>query len=431
MWPPDELWSRIAAVWSHAHGSPGGEQANAIVALRQLQQQFDLSDAQVAFIAEYQILDPSSRIVRRERVENAFEVVLGVLDGVGLVMPFEHLVLDTAWILHSYVFHQFLHTPRWLIWSRGSGFGKSARLSCIRELAYNAWYAIAPNPAPLYHHIRKYPQTTLLLDDMENADLWNPRSLLRQIIDSGHRQGGQVPRVIKHENVWFPTFAPLALGTIVDRERLYKFPGQILTRSIVFEMRQHPEGQDQVFPNDSRFAPVRAVAARWAETFQRPKVVNLPKGIMMRRGDNWRVLIAIGDALGYGATLRAAAVAVEAANFDPQLRIYEDLHGIFKQRQEAGLWEDDILQALADIEHGFWSSLTKATFRDLLYPEGIERRTVWKDVGGGKRKSNKGYRYEQFEPVWRKLGYEAQQAQSGKIIKLVGHKAGTGEAHDE
>src|SRR5262245_33009487 len=80
---------------------------------------------------------------------------------------------------------------------------------------------------------------------------------------------------------------------------------------------------------------------------------------------------------------------------------------------------------------GIWSSLTKATFRDLLYPEGIERRTVWKDVGGGKRKSNKGYRYEQFEPVWRKLGYEAQQAQSGKIIKLVGHKAGTGEAHDE
>src|SRR5262245_33009486 len=118
-------------------------------------------------------------------------------------------------------------------------------------------------------------------------------------------------------------------------------------------MRQHPEGQDQVFPNDSRFAPVRAVAARWAETFQRPKVVNLPKGIMMRRGDNWRVLIAIGDALGYGATLRAAAVAVEAANFDPQLRNYEDLHGIFQQRQEAGLWEDDILQALADIEHGY------------------------------------------------------------------------------
>src|SRR5262249_10573536 len=138
--------------------------------------------------------------------------------------------------------------------------------------------------------------------------------------------------------VWCPRFAPLAWGTIVDRDRLQKSPPQILTRSIAFEMRQRPEGQDQVFPNDPRFAPVRAVAARWAETFQRPKVVNLPKGIMMRRGDNWRVLIAIGDALGYGATLRAAAVAVEAANFDPQLRIYEDLHGNFKQRQEAGHW---------------------------------------------------------------------------------------------
>jgi hypothetical protein len=431
MWPPDELWPRIAAVWSHANGPPSGERASAIVVLRQFQQQFDLSDAQVAYIAEYQTLDPGSRIVRRERAKNAFEVVLTVLGGVGLVMPFEHFVLDTAWILHSYVFHQFLHTPRWLIWSRGSGFGKTARLSCIRELAYNAWYAIAPNPAGLYHHIRKHPRTTLLLDDMENADLWNKRSLLRQIIDSGHRQGGQVPRVIKHDNVWFPTFAPLALGTIVDRDRLYKFPPQVLTRSTAFEMRQESEGQDQVFPDDPRFAPVRAVAAGWAETFQRPTVVNIPRGIMMRRADNWRVLIAIGDALGYGATLRAAAVAVEAANFDPQLRIYEDLYTIFEQRQEAGLWEDDILQALADIEGGFWDSLTKATLRDLLYPEKIERKTVWKDVGGGKRKSNKGYRREQLEPVWRKLGYGAQQAQSSKIIRLVGHKPGTGEAHDE
>jgi len=431
MWPPDELWSRIAAMWHHAYGPPSGEQGNALVALRQLQSDFGLSDAQVAYIAEYQTLDPSSRVIRRERPENAFEVVLGVLDEVGLVMPFEHFVLDTAWVLHTYVFHQFLHTPRWLIWSCGSGYGKSARLSCIRELAYNAWYAIAPSPAVLYHHVRTHPRTTLLLDDMENADLWDKRSLLRQIIDAGQRQGAPVPRVINHEVVWFPTFAPLALGTIVARDRLHKFPPQILTRSIAFEMRQRPEGQDQVFPNDPRFAPVRAVAARWAETFQRPEVVNLPKGIMMRRADNWRVLVAIGDALGYGATLRAAAVAVEAANIDPQLRIYEDLHGIFEQRQETGLWEDDILQALADIEGGFWGSLTKDTFRDLLYPEGIVRKTVWKNVGGGKRKSNRGYRYEQFVPVWQKLGIGAQRAQSSKIIRLVGHKAGTGEAHDE
>src|SRR5262245_11979 len=116
------------------------------------------------------------------------------------------------------------------------------------------------------------------------------------------------------------------------------------------------------------------------KTFQRPKVVNLPKGIMMRRGDNWRVLIAIGDALGYGATLRAAAVAVEAANFDPQLRIYEDLHGIFKQRQEAGLWEDDILKGFDDIENGFLSLLNRVEFLGLIYWDGDERRLVWEVV---------------------------------------------------
>jgi hypothetical protein len=60
MWPPDALWPRIAAVWRHAHGAPGanaGERANAFTALKQYQLDFDLSDTQVAYIAEYDALD--------------------------------------------------------------------------------------------------------------------------------------------------------------------------------------------------------------------------------------------------------------------------------------------------------------------------------------------------------------------------------------
>ena len=132
MWPPDALWPRIAAVWRHAHGTPSanaGERANAVAALEQYRRDFDLSETQVAYIAEYDALDPSSRVVKRERADNAFEVVLGALGEMKLVMPFYHFVVDAAWILHSYVFDQFLHTPRLLIWSRGSGYGKTARLS--------------------------------------------------------------------------------------------------------------------------------------------------------------------------------------------------------------------------------------------------------------------------------------------------------------
>jgi hypothetical protein len=345
-------------------------------------------------------------------------------------MPFEHFVVDAAWILHTYVFPQFLHTPRALIWSRGSGYGKTVRLSCIAALAKNARYMIAPSPAVLYHEIRAHPETTLVLDDMENDDLWNKRSLLRQIIDGGHRQGAPVPRVINHEVVWFPTFAPLALGTIVDRARRYKFPPQLLTRSIANEMKKSREGQDEIFPDDPRFVPVRAVAARFAETFQRPKTIELPEGMVTRCANNWDPLVAIGDALGYGATLRAAAIAVEAANFDPELRFDEDLFSVFEQRRVSGLWLDDIVQALSEIEDGPWSALTRDTLYDFFYERHVEPRTVWKDMPDGTRKSNKGVYRKQLEPLWRELGYEAQQAQASKIIRLPRHKSGTGEADE-
>src|SRR5262249_50295474 len=156
--------------------------------------------------------------------ENAFEVVLGVIDSVGLVMPFEHVVVDAAWALHTYIFNQFLHTPRLLIFSRGSGCGKTVRLSTLREMANQARYAIAPTPAVLYHHLRKYPQTTFFIDDAEHTSLWNRQDLLTQIIDAGYRQGGEVPRVVRGDVVWYPTFAPLALGLIIDRDRRNTFP---------------------------------------------------------------------------------------------------------------------------------------------------------------------------------------------------------------
>src|SRR5262249_39730016 len=138
------------------------------------------------------------------------------------------------------------------------------------------------------------------------------------------------------------------------------------------------------------------------------------------------VLAAIADAFGYGATLRAAAVAIEAENFDPELRLYDDLYEVFKQQpQESGLWLSDIIQALGDIEDGLWASLTRDRVKDFFYQRHIEPRNVWKVFADGKRRSNKGIYRKQLEPVWRELGYQAQQAQSSKIIRLPRHKAGT------
>jgi hypothetical protein len=417
-------------MWHHTHGTPGanaGERANAFTALKQLQGDFELSDCQLAYIAEYQTLDPGSRIVERPRRENAFEITLGIIDNVKLVMPFEHLVIDTVWVLHTYVCSQFLHTPRLLVHSRGSGFGKTVRLSILRELASQSWYMVAPTPAVLYHHLKKYPLSTLVIDDAERMD-WSRQSLLVQIIDAGHRQGADIPRVINHEIVWYPTFAPLALGLVLDRylrERFLSQVTQVLTRSIVCEMKKSNEGLDEIKPGDPRFVPARVVNARWAETFRRLEIpASLPPGIFARCATNYQALAEIADSLGYGATLRAAAVAIEAANFDPEIQLYQDIFLVFERLQVDRLWASELVQALKEINDR-WASLTKGELYDQLWKRAIEYRTVWKAGANGERRSNKGFMRQQFELVWRELGIGHGETHSNKIIRLPRHKSGT------
>src|SRR5262249_36034566 len=131
-WPPDALWSKITAIWRHAHGPPGvGEQPNALAALKQIQADFDLGDVELAFIDEYTGRCASRGIINRERDEKALEIVLATLDGVGRVMPCPHHVVAPAWAFATWVFRLFLHTPRLLIWSRGSGYGKTVLLAPV------------------------------------------------------------------------------------------------------------------------------------------------------------------------------------------------------------------------------------------------------------------------------------------------------------
>ena len=434
-WPPEALWPRWAALWT-THGTPSasaGERAKAFVALKQLQGDFDLSDVQIAYIAEYQALDPGSRIVKRERPENAFEIVLGTIDGVGLVMPFEYAVVSAAWTIHTHVFEQFLHTPRLLVHSRQPRCGKTVLLNCVAGMARSSELMIAPSPAVLYRLLETRPQTTFAIDNVEHSTLWDRQSLLAQFIEAGHRQGGFIPRLVKGEVVRFPTYSPLVLGLVIARRYRDKFPPQVVERAISLEMRRSFEGRDNIFPNDPRFVPVRAIISRFAETFRclNPETVSLPVGVAPWRVCNWRALAAIADALGYGATLRTAAVSIEAASLDPKTGLYEEIFRIYEQGRINGLWTKEVRRALNEVEGGPWGSLTNSGLYDLLYPDRIGPKTIWKTDASGKRRSNNGFSGKQFESVWRELGLGHTETQSSRIIRLPRHKADTGGTHDD
>jgi hypothetical protein len=142
------------------------------------------------------------------------------------------------------------------------------------------------------------------------------------------------------------------------------------------------------------------------------------------------VLAAVADSLGYGATLRAAAREIERANFDPELRLYEDIYRVFEALGIDRIWTSELVQALREIEDAPWASLTNDVLYDRLYRRGVDFKTIWKIGPDGKRRSNKGFMRAQLEPVWCELlGHVGTQ--SSKIIRLPRHKRGTGGTHDE
>ena len=231
---------------------------------------------------------------------NVFDVVLEMILSSKIVLSFEQAITVALWSLHSCTYHHFMHTPRLLVESYEPGCGKTALGMLVNALACNTFFTSSTSAAAIYYRLRQCQHCTLIVDEVEHSALWGQEKLLLSIFDAGHRKGGRVTRVIGGEVVEFPAFAPLMLMAVWQRP----FAPQLLSRSILLHMEKHPEGRDEVDPNDPRFLPARAAQAQWASEFQRPKDCELPRELVGRAGDNWRPLVEIGATLGYPATVR-------------------------------------------------------------------------------------------------------------------------------
>jgi hypothetical protein len=263
-WPPQKICERIANLLALINNNvtSAGERENALAALRRIRDEYGLTDVMLAYIAE-------APYEKRKDI-NAFDIVLDAVMHSKIVLTFEQQITVTLWILHTYVYDRFLHTPRLLVDSHEPGCGKTALGHLVEVLACNTNFVSSASPAVIYHTLRKAQGTTFLLDEIENSQLWAFDRLLLNVFDAGHRKGGVVKRVIKNEVVEFFVFAPLMLMGVREK----RFPPQLLSRSINIHMERHRDGSDEVDPDDFKFAPVRAVLSQWANRFQRPESVS-------------------------------------------------------------------------------------------------------------------------------------------------------------
>jgi hypothetical protein len=253
---------------------------------------------------------------------------------------------------------------------------------------------------------------TVLLDEMDNQDLSN-NATLRSVLNSGHRRGGRISRIVNGEKVEFGTYAPLALAIIG------KLPLPLLHRSAVIPMQRAPHDLAKFDENNAEsMADPRVTArliARWAANAQINFNPELPAQFRNRASDNWRLLIGIADAISpqAGKVARQSAVVMSVQqDEDIGVILIGDIISIFDARGVDRLPSADVVSGLHEFDHGMWAEwrgkrgneqprkLSQPQLAALLRDFKISPRTVWILHHQPGTKSSKGYYRSQFEAAW-------------------------------
>jgi hypothetical protein len=344
----------------------------------------------------------------------------------------EHEAVAVAlWILHTHVYSQFAVTPRLALTSPVRGCGKTTLLRLIELLAAKPERMDSVTPAAIYRLIEDR-RPTLLIDEADNAGLMtNP--VLRSVLNSGHLKGGGAYRVVEGVSVKFSTFAPMAIAAIGT------LPLPLMQRSVVIhlertnkQLKRLPEAGTQ-----SDFDVIYPYVWHWAKDTKLNADPDMPRELKNRAADNWRPLLAIADALGWGDRARDAA-RVFARTFhdeDAGVILLEDCRTIFDRTGIDRLTSEALIAALleqeGDISWSEWRGmrddqqprkLSQGELARLLRPFRILPRSMRVK---GSDKTRKGYLRASFESAWARYCSERETAaQKSNIRYLDGRRKG-------
>jgi hypothetical protein len=352
-------------------------------------------------------------------------VLLRLLEEHVFVTANERIAI-ALWILHTWIFDRFPITPRLALASPVRGCGKTTVLSLIELLIYEGERIDSITAAAIYHQLERRPRTVLLVDEADNLDLFrNP--VLRSVFNSGHRRGGGVSRFVGSWSRRYPTFAPLAVAAIG------MLPLPLMHRSIVINMQRSSAQLRRLDETDPAFARTRQTIRDWAGSVQLALEPEMPPALRNRAADNWRPLLGVADAFGYGTEARVAAVALSAdwLDEDPGVVLLNDIRTDFGGLRADRIASSALVEALVRLDDGPWHEwrgvnddrpprkLTQSELSRLLRPFGIRPKTIWPARRGPGDRSSRGYLRSDFEPAWHSYCPSADTpTQPSKIIPL-------------
>ena len=300
----------------------------------------------------------------------------------GHVVLSEHAAVTAAlWVLHTFLLHCFMVSPRLAITSPEKGCGKTTLLDVLARLVMRALACANATTAAIFRVV-EMQQPTLLIDE---ADTFLPENEeLRGILNSGHRQGGSVIRTVGEdfEPRAFSTYSACAIALIG------RLPGTLADRSVPIDLRRRRPNEAIAafrFDRTDMLDQLARQAARWAMDNAdnvRAADPKIPAGVFNRVADNWRPLLAIADAAGgeWPARARRAVQSVLAAageDASARVTLLADIRAIFAELRMDRLASAELVEALVAIEGRPWAEwkagkpITANSLARLLAPFGI------------------------------------------------------------
>lgn len=334
-----------------------------------------------------------------------------------LSVPSDHcLTAITLWAAHTHATEVFYVTPRLILDSAEPESGKTRVLELLNLVCRAPMFTMNTTIAALYRRLAGQHRT-LLLD--ETDAIFAPKAAqnhedLRALLNAGYKKGATVDRCVPKGNeievVEFPAFAPAALAGIAGN-----MPPTITTRAVTIHMRRRAPGEhvDDFIEEDAlgEAEPIRTALGEWAasvaDTELRGARPVMPGGVVDRKAEVWRALLAVADAAGGNwpkmarEACRHFVVATDPGELSLGVRLLSDLRDLFGDRPAVATAE--ILERLKAMEEAPWADLNRGNGIDArrlareLRKYDVGRRTV--RIGDA---THKGYGAEDLADPWRR-----------------------------
>jgi hypothetical protein len=338
-----------------------------------------------------------------------------------IIMPAHCRDLCALWVVHSYIFHRFMISPKLWVRSIVKGSGKTTLLDVLKHLVCRPYTTESISKAALFRLIED-AHPTLLIDEVDRFIGEDQDKELIGLLNASHRYDGRVTRTVgdDFEVRGFSVYAAIALSGIGG------LAATLADRSICIEL-QRRRASEEITPlrigrtghlDELCRRVVRWIADHEGRVADRDPI--LPQELFNRGGDNWVTILAIADEAGGGWPERARLAAMTAnayAAADDSASLIElllrDIRDVFAEQPGDLMGEvtigsanlvDDLIAKLGRPWAEMGRSRKPLTQNRLARMLGTLKPTIAPEqIRFGPQDTRKGYRLSHFRDAFNRL----------------------------